>query len=219
MLDTGKFSFSLSNYKSLFDDDWFWKGAKNTTIYMIYAVPITVCISIILALEIKAVNCMRRLVIISFFFPMITSGSAIGYVWRYMFHERVGLLNYCFSSIGITPVRWLSDIRFTMVSMLVFGVWKAVPLATLLLYSGLSQIDDSLSEAASIDGANRGQVIFYIILPLWLNTVFAVTLINAINFIKVFDELFFLFQGKPGPFYIFIRSFIIFIRKCASPKP
>lgn len=203
LLDDREFVFSLSNYRQLMKDEWFRQGILNTLRYTLWAVPGMLAVGMAVSLAMNAMKgrIMRRLVLVALFLPMITSGSAIGYSWRYMFHERIGLINYLLSIPGVKAIRWLSDIRVTMTTLLIFGIWRGTPLTTLLLYTGLSEIDPHLIEAAEIDGASKGQAVLHIIIPLWSGTILAACVINAIGSLKLFDELFYLFQGKPGPYY------------------
>lgn len=201
MLFEQGFTFSLQHYIRLFSDKWFYQAVRNTVMYTCWTTLFTMGLSMLISILLYYMKRMQYLILIALFLPLITSASAIGYTWRYMFHERVGLFNYLLSFLHVVPIKWLSNGSMTIITLIIFGVWRSLPLSIYLLYVGLSNIDPHLIEAATIDGANTRQCVLHIIIPLWRNVVLVVSLINSINFLKVFDELFYLFQGKPGPFY------------------
>ena len=88
-----------------------------------------------------------------------------------------------------------------MAVMVVYGIWHILPFTIILLISGLQNIDENLYTVARVDGAHAKRIFFRITIPLLAPTIALVVIINSISSFKVFNELFALFKGEPGPIY------------------
>ena len=88
-----------------------------------------------------------------------------------------------------------------MVALIIYGIWTKLPFTIILFLSGLQTIGEQYYTAAKVDGAKPSKILFRITLPLLSPTIALVLIINIINTSKVFNEVFALFNGKPGPGY------------------
>ena len=111
------------------------------------------------------------------------------------------VINWFLSLFGIENIGWVTDSKWSLPALIIFGIWNILPFTIILLISGLQNINDIYYTAAKVDGAKNTRIFFKITLPLLSPTIFLVSIINTISAFKVFSELYPLFNGKPGPYY------------------
>lgn len=191
----------FGNFRALFQDKEFLLSLKNTALYVAFVVPISTVIALTIAIllnqKLKATSFFQFV----YFLPMVTAVIAVGVVWKWMYHYEYGIINYFLSLFGIEPVRWMENPRMALVALIIYGIWSKLPFTIILFLSGLQTISEQFYTAARVDGAKSAKVLFRITLPLLSPTIALVLIINIINTSKVFNEVFALFNGKPGPGY------------------
>ena len=133
----------------------------------------------------------------AYFLPMVTSVTAVGLTWKYMFNYKFGVINWLLEIFHVEPVNWLQDPSANFWALAIYGIWSMMPFTIILLLSGLQNIDPMFYTAARVDGARDLRIFFRITVPLLSPTIFLVLIINSISAFKVFNELFPLFSG-PG---------------------
>lgn len=132
---------------------------------------------------------------------MVTSVTAVGLVWKWMFNYDYGLINYALSLFGVSPVNWLNDPHYNLAALIIYGIWSMLPFTIILLLSGFQNINPQYYTAARIDGASSGRIFRRITVPLLAPTLGLTMIVNVISASKVFSELFPLFNGNPGSAY------------------
>ena len=193
------FARGLDNYKFIFQDPEFWKSLQNTLIFVIGVVPLSIIISLVIATFLNQKIKFRGLFRTIYFIPFVTSVVAVSIVWRWIFHSQYGVLNYALGFLGISPIKWLSDPDWAMPSLIILAVWKGLGYNIIIFLSGLQNIDKQYYLAAKIDGAGAWERFKNITVPLLSSTTFFISIVSVINSFKVFDEVFALFGGQPGP--------------------
>ena len=148
---------------------------------------------------------------------MVTSITAVGLIWRLMYNQKYGIFNYILSLFGIEKIGWLTESRWSLLALVIFGIWNILPFTIILLLSGLQNIDEIYYTAAKVDGAKSGKIFFRITVPLLSPTIFLVSIMNTISSFKVFSELYPLFNGKPGPYFNFY-TVVYYIRYAMMEK-
>ncbi|KGO23223.1 ABC transporter permease, partial [Oenococcus alcoholitolerans] len=206
----------FGNFTYLFSDSDFHIALVNTIIYVVVTVPLTIGFSLFFAVLLFRIKKLAGLFRTIYFLPFVTSTIAISMVWTWIFNARSGLANYFLSLVGIHPIDWLNDPHYAMLTLIIISVWKSLGFNIILIMAGLGNIDKRYSDAARVDGANSWQIFWNVILPqLFLTLVFV--LINAvIADFKIFDEVFAVFGGQPGPaksamtmvFYIYQQFYV-----------
>jgi len=138
-------------------------------------------------------------------------------VWRWIFDDAYGLLNYFLSFFNVQKIAWLKDERWTIPTIAIVSIWRIVGYNAVIFLAGLQSIDRSYYEAAEVDGANAGQKFLYITWPLLSPTTFFLLIVSLINAFKVFTEVYVLYSGLPGPYnnsgltmvyYVFDRFYV-----------
>ena len=191
----------FSNFKQVLQNEYFLQAARNTMLYALTMVPLTIGISLILAAALNRKLRMTPVFQVFLFLPFVTSATAIGYAWRYIFHYNYGIVNYFLQKLSLEPINWLGSTEASLFMLCIFGVWINIPFTTIIFLSSLQSIDNRLFTIARIDGATSTKAFGKITVPLMLPTILVMTLLNSIKALQVFDELFPLFLGKPGPYY------------------
>ena len=201
-LMTGEFSgIGLGNYPEIFHDANFLNGLRNTALYVLFVVPIVTVLSLFLASLLNSCTKLQGLFQTCYFLPMVTSVTAVGLVWKWMFNYDYGLINYALSLFGVSPVNWLNDPHYNLAALIIYGIWSMLPFTIILLLSGFQNINPQYYTAARIDGASSGRIFRRITVPLLAPTLGLTMIVNVISASKVFSELFPLFNGNPGSAY------------------
>ena len=194
---TGNYEYVLRGIPGT--SNYFLQGLGNTFLYVAYTVPISTVLAILIAYLLNQKLRFSALFQTTYFLPMVTSVTAVGLVWRWIFNRDFGVLNAVLSVFGFDKVDWLQQAGSSMTVLAVFGIWSALPFTIILLLSGLQNIDDSFYTVAKVDGARQLRIFRRITLPLLAPTIGLVLIINSISAFKVFTEVKVLFNGSPGP--------------------
>lgn len=189
----------VDSYVYLWNDPTFHLALKNTFIFVIGVVPASIIISLFIAILLNTNLKLRALFRTAYFIPFVTSVVAVSIVWRWIFHKEYGLLNYFLHLVGIDPISWLTDPQWAMPSLIILSIWKGLGYNIIIFLAGLQNINEQYHLAAKIDGASAIKRFFYITVPLLSPTTFFVSIVSIIGSFKVFDEIYALFGGQPGP--------------------
>ncbi|MFC6464112.1 carbohydrate ABC transporter permease [Marinilactibacillus sp. GCM10026970] len=192
-------SYGLDNFFTIFNDSNFWLAIRNTFIFVLGVVPMSIILSLTIAILLKQVRFLSGFFRSIYFLPFVTSTVAISIVWNWIYHSRFGLMNYALSFLGIDPIAFITDPNFSMLALVILAIWKGLGFNIILFLVGLNSIDENYYSAAKIDGAKGWQRFTNITIPLLGPTMFLVSVMGVINSFKVFDEVFALFQSRPGP--------------------
>ena len=199
LLSAPKF-VGLDNYvKLLTADPLFRKVLLNTFYFTFVSVPLTVVISLGLALALNQGIRGLALFRAAYFMPVITAMVVVALIWRWLYNPDFGVLNYLLNQLGIRrPPNWLADQRWAMPAVIIMAVWKQVGYNMVSFLAGLQAIPANLYEAASIDGAGRWERFRYVTLPMLTPTTFFVLVISLIGSLQVFDAVLVLTEGGPA---------------------
>ena len=188
-------SWGIGNYLYVLKDPYFLQAYKNTFMYVFVVIPISTCLSVVIATLLNQKIKFSSVFQTAYFLPMVTSTIAIGFAWRFMFNYKSGVINYLLSFLGVEAINWLQVPSYNFPALCIYGIWAILPFTIILLLSGLQNIDPMYYTAAKVDGAGPIKSFFRITLPLLAPTIFLVLCVNTISTFKVYNELFPLFQG------------------------
>ena len=205
----------LDNFQRLLDDHSFRVALRNTLYYTVFHIPLTLGLSLALALLLN-----RKMRGVAFFrtaafFPYVTSIVAIAVVWNMLFSPEFGPINQFLSAIGISnPPGWTTSSDWAMPAVIIVGTWREMGYYMLLFLAGLQTIPPELYEAARMDGANPWQRFRNITIPCLRPTTFFITVMLTIGSFNVFDLILVMTNGGPGQStlvlsqYIYTKGFI-----------
>ena len=218
---TGEFTgVGLGNYEKILSDPYFRQAISNTFKYVLIVVPISTVIAIVLATLLNQKIRFQSFFQTAYFPPMVTSSLAVGLAWRFMFNDKVGILNYVLTLLHMESVPFLGKSGGNFLAVVIFGIWSILPNTIILLLSGLQNIDPLYYTAAKVDGAKTLKIFFRITVPLLAPTIMLVIIINSINTFKMYHELFPLFGGPGVAYNLFTVVYYIYyeFRVLTPPK-
>ncbi len=190
----------IGNFSSLFADDRFLAALKNTIVYSLFTVPLTLVaalgLAILLNQKIKGRTFFRTVA----FFPYVASLVAVAAVWNMLFTpSKGGLMNQLLMNVFHTePLKWAAAPNTVMLTIILFSIWKNMGYYMVIYLAGLQGISEDLYEAASLDGANSWQKFWYVTLPQLKPTTFFVTVMLTISCFKIYDIVYMLAGGSNG---------------------
>lgn len=184
----------LDNYKAVLSQGGFLQILINTFVYAIsttvFAVIIPLIIAAALNTKIRGSETFKAI----YFLPFITPAVVIAIVWGWIFDPNIGAVN----TLLKTHYTWLFSTRLAMPVLIFVSVWKLIGYNVVLFLTGFSTIDNSLYEAAKIDGAGTNETFFKITLPLLKPTTYFVMLVTLISSFQVFDLIYVMTEGGPS---------------------
>ena len=197
--DIGNLRFvGLDNYIHLLETPLFWKALGNTAWFVILGVPLSIMMSLAGALlldnKLARFKGFFRTV---YFAPVVTTLVAVAVIWRYLLHTKYGLVNWALGGIGIGPIDWLGDPRWSMPAIVLFAVWKNFGYNMIIILAGLQTIPEELHEAARIDGASALQRLRHVTLPGLAPVLLVVSILTMAGYFQLFAEPYVMTQGGP----------------------
>ena len=188
----------LRNYFELLRTPLFWQALGNTLYFVVVGVPLSIGVSLAAALLLasplaRAPAFFRT----ALFAPVVTTLVAVAVVWRYLFHTRYGLVNAGLGAVGIDPVDWLGDPRWSMPTIILLAVWKNFGYNMVILLAALQAIPRELYEAARMDGAGTTQQFRHVTLPGLGPTLSMVSILTLAGYFQLFAEPYVMTEGGP----------------------
>lgn len=209
----------IANYKRLLTDTTFRKALFNTLLYLIIQVPIM----ILLALVILSMLNNKKLKFKGFFrtaifLPCVTSLVAYSIVFKSLFATD-GFVNSILMKLNLIaePISWITDPVWAKILIILAITWRWTGYNMVFYLSGLQGIDDSIYEAADIDGAGAFEKFKSITLPMLKPIILFTTINSTIGTLQLFDETMNITQGGPANATITISQYIYNILFKYSP--
>ena len=199
----------LENYSRMFADKVFIKSLINTVIIVIGSVPIVVLFSLFVASQTYHQNAIARSFYrFVFFLPVVTGSVAVTVVWKWIYDPLSGILNFVLKSGHVINqnISWLGDKHWALMA-------TSVGQPIILYMAAMGNIDNSLVEAARVDGATELQVFWKIKWPSLLPTTLYIAIITTINSFQCFALIQLLTSGGPNyststlMYYLYEKAF------------
>ena len=219
MGDTQDVFVGFANYVELVNDPIFRKALVNTLIIVVVSVPIVCVFSLWVATVIYDLKMWATsLFIIIFYLPVVTGSVAVTVVWKWMFNNYYGIFNYLGKASGLISqnINWLGDERFALGCIILILLTTSVGQPIVLYVSALGNVDQSLIEAAQVDGSTRSQVFWKIKWPQIMPTTLYILIITTINSFQCFALIQLLTSGGPNHatdtimYYIYYTCFKLY---------
>ncbi|WP_456286143.1 sugar ABC transporter permease [Microbacterium sp. JZ70] len=189
----------FENYAELFADSGFYQALARTFQYAILQVPLSYALALgIASLLVSKFARGRAVARIVFFIPWLISPIVTGVVWRWMFGENFGFVNFVIGMLGGAPVPWQSNADISLLVVVFAGAWAGTAFNMLLFIAAIRNVPQAYYEAAELDGAGSWQRFRHITLPSIAPTSFIVILLSTIGSIKEFAMIQALNNGGPG---------------------
>ncbi|MBX3015970.1 MAG: sugar ABC transporter permease [Caldilineaceae bacterium] len=196
---TGRTWVGLDNYTKLFNEPAFLKMLTNTFVYALWIVPPGVALSLVMAALIyRLPRPMQTFFKSAFYLPVVTSGVVLSVVWLYLYDPAFGLLNFILGQLGLEPVLWLADPRFSLLSLVIMYHASHWGGSIILLTASMGSIPKELYEAAAIEGASIIRQATAITIPLLKPAITYVSILGTIASLQIFTEIFVMTRGGPN---------------------
>ena len=209
----------LGNYAELFQDKIFLGAMRNTVIIVAVSVPAVCVFSLWVANAIYNMRAgLTSLFRIIFYLPVVTGSVAVTVVWKWMYNNYYGIFNYALKNMGVIDknINWLGDSRYALWAIIIILFTTSVGQPIVLYVSALGNVDQSLVEAAEVDGATRNQVFWKIKWPQIMPTTLYILIITTINSFQCFALIQLLTSGGPNHstdtvmYYIYYTAFKLY---------
>ncbi|WP_225097653.1 carbohydrate ABC transporter permease [Streptomyces sp. CoH27] len=196
----GAFQFiGLDNYSNLFGDSSFYDALTRTLLYTVLFVPLNFALSLLIANVLVSKHAKGTSVArVVFFIPWLLSPIVVGVLWRWLFGENFGLVNYVVEKLGGHAIPWQSNADLSLLVVVMAASWAWTGFSMLLFIAAIKNVPVSYYEAAALDGAGPWRQFISITLPSIAPTSFIVILLNTINAMKEYPLFVSLNNGGPG---------------------
>jgi alpha-1,4-digalacturonate transport system permease protein len=189
----------LSNYADLFGDSEFYQSLGRTFLYAVFAVPVSYCLALAMAVALTTQRARGKTPArIIFFVPWLVSPIVAGVIWRWMFGESFGFVNYIIRLLGGDTVPWATNADLSLFVAVLASAWGGAAFNMLLFIAAISNVPRSYYEAAELDGANAWKRFWHITLPSIAPTSVLVILLSSLGSMKEFAMIQALNGGGPG---------------------
>lgn len=209
----------LDNYITIFSDSVFYRSLFNTLLIVVVAVPIVTMFALWVASAITPMKAVPRSFFrCIFYLPAVTGTVAVVVVWKWMFDSYNGIFNWALKSLGLIDqnIQWLGDSRFAIWCIILILFTTSVGQPIVLYVAALGNVDQSLIEAAEVDGATRMQTFWKIKWPSIMPTTLYVAIITTINSFQCFALIQLLTSGGPQHstdtvmYYLYFNAFNLY---------
>lgn len=206
----------FDNYVYVLTDGDFYLALRNTFLYVVIAVPLSIGLAIFIAMLLNQKLELKNFFRSAYFLPFVTSTVAISVGWRWIFNSDQGLVNLALNTLGFSSKQFLKDPEYTMPLLILLSIWKSLGYNVVIILAGLQNIDDRYYYAAKVDGAGKWNIFREITLPLLSPIILFLSITSIIRGFKLFDEIFVLYDKSPGPlksgmtivYYIFNKFYM-----------
>ena len=196
----GRPFIGLGNYVEALGDPRFWGALWHTLLFTFATVGLELALGLMLALQLNRTFRGRGLVRAAVLVPWAIPTVVGALLWRFIFDSQAGIANALLASAGLIdePIVWFIHSVGAWVPVILADVWRMTPFVTLLLLAGLQNIDESLYEAARIDGAGPWKQFVHVTFPLLKPALLVTLIFRTLDAFRVFDLIFVLTGGGPG---------------------
>ncbi len=200
-LVSGKAQFiGIQNYIAILHNPLLKNALVHSLIFTFFSIlfqfTIGLGLAILLNKSFPLNNVMRGVLLSGWQVPSVVTGT----VFLWLFNLDYGLVNFLLTSLRLVhePIAWFFQSNTAMVAVIIANIWLGIPFNVILLSAGIAGLPEDVYEAATVDGANGWQKIFYITLPLLKSTIMAVLMLGFIYTLRVFDIIWIMTKGGPG---------------------
>jgi len=190
----------LENYRQIFTVyPRFWPAVQHNLIWLIFFLVIPTTFGLFLALQLDKQLRATRFYQSAVYLPVVLALAIVGFIWQLVYSPEQGLIN---NILGRTEqgnlIDWLGNPKLNLWAMLVAASWRHVGYIMILYLAGLKSVDQSLREAAAIDGANEFQTFVKVVFPALKPINVVVLVVTVIESLRAFDIVFVINRGRNG---------------------
>ena len=188
----------LDNYRKILTDRYAHLAFKNVLFYVVFIVPTVTVLGFIFALFVNQGWPLSSISRTIFFSPYAVAASVVGIVWIWILDTQNGLLNNYLELIGIKYIPWITSTDWVLYGISITSIWWDLGLAFIIFLAGLQDVPKDLIEAAKLDGANRFQRLWNVIIPVMRPVISLVLTLQLISTLRIFSQIYVMTLGGPA---------------------
>ncbi len=187
----------LDNYTDLLDDPVFFKALINNAWYACVTIPVSIALSLVMALAVNTAIPGRALVRMAYFTPTMLPMIAVANIWLFFFTPDYGLFDQVAGLFGLGRHNWLGDGATALPAMMVVAVWKEAGFFMIFYLAALQAMPPDLAEAGRLEGASRLHYFRRVTWPLLMPTTLFIGVNAVINAFRLVDHVVVMTRGGP----------------------
>jgi multiple sugar transport system permease protein len=180
------------------NDAVFWTSFGNTLKFVIFSTPFIVGLGLLLAILLNEATRIASFYRTLYFAPYVFSVAVVTLIWGFLLNPQQGILAAFLSNFGIEPIPWLTDPVLAMPAIVLTTLWWTMGFNMVLFLAGLQDIDPSLYEAATLDGAGVWAKFRHITIPGLQRTLLLVIILQIIASFQIFGQVYIMTRGGPA---------------------
>jgi multiple sugar transport system permease protein len=188
----------VGNFTAAFADHWVYVAFRNVFLYGLVIVPCVTALGLLFALFVNQRYPLSALARTMFFAPNVVSATVIGLVWVWLLDTQYGLVNHYLGYLGISAVPWLTSTQWSLIGVSIASIWWDLGLAFVLFLAALQDIPRDITEAATVDGANRVQRFWHVVMPHLRPVLSMVVTLQLISTLRIFSQVYVMTNGGPA---------------------
>jgi multiple sugar transport system permease protein len=188
----------LANFKEVLTNEQAQKAFLNTFRYALVIVPGVTIVAFVFALFVHQRWPGHTLARTGFFSPFVCAPTVVGLIWVWLLDTQFGLINQYLSQLGIPNIPWLTSPDWSWVGVSLTSIWWDAGFSFILFLAALQDVPQELIESAEIDGANRFQVVWNVILPMLRPVASMVVTLQLISTLRIFSQVVVMTNGGPA---------------------
>jgi ABC-type sugar transport system permease subunit len=188
----------LANYAHAFSDPSFVNSLRVTLVYALGTVALELVLGMAAAVVVNGLTWGQGLVRTAMLVPIFMTPAVVAFMWRFLLHPDLGIVDYILSQIGLGRPVWLGDPRLALISVMAVDIWRSTPFMFLVFLAGMQSLPGELFEAAAVDGASPWQRFSRLTLPLLRPLILVALVIRGMDALREFDTIFIMTGGGPG---------------------
>ncbi len=189
----------MRNYTDIFTDPKFGDAVAHNAIWTVMTIVVAITVALLLAATLARLRHGRTFFRVTFFLPNVVSLSVVAVLWGQIYNPIVGPINVILKSVGLSGAahRWLGEPQTVLPAINLANNWHTYGFYMVILLAGLQGIDNTLYEAAIVDGAGPWALFRFITLPGLRNVLNLVFILAFVNALKGFTLVWIMTQGGP----------------------
>ncbi|MER9054352.1 sugar ABC transporter permease [Mesorhizobium sp. M0904] len=188
------------NYVAILTSRAFWVAFARTVVLLTVALNLEMLIGLGLALLVEKASRGQRVLRTIMMFPMMFSPILVGFQFKFMFNDNIGLVNNALQGLGLTDraIPWLIDGNLAFIAILTAEIWSSTSVFAILILAGLLAMPREPVEAARVDGCTPWQTFRYVTWPFIMPFAFIAMTIRSLDVARAYDIVKIMTDGGPA---------------------
>ncbi|WP_299620159.1 carbohydrate ABC transporter permease [uncultured Tateyamaria sp.] len=188
-----------ANYERILTDAKFWAAFGRTVLFLTIVLNLELILGLCIALMMNKVTWGQRTLRTILMFPMMFSPILVGFQFKFIFNDNIGLVNNALQSMGFdVALPWLVDGKLAMFSIIFAEVWMSTSVFAILILAGLFAMPRDPLEAAKVDGCTPWQTFRHITLPFLMPFIYIAMTIRSLDVARAYDIVQIMTGGGPA---------------------